>query len=92
MSIDIIGHIVKKEGKILDLTPTEFSLLSLLIKNQGCVLTHQFILKEIWGLGYVEETQYLRVFVAQIRKKIEENPTKPTLLVTESGIGYRFGV
>ena len=92
LSIDIIGHIVKKEGKILDLTPTEFSLLSLLIKNQGCVLTHQFILKEIWGLGYVEETQYLRVFVAQIRKKIEENPTKPTLLVTESGIGYRFGV
>jgi two-component system KDP operon response regulator KdpE len=56
------------------------------------VLTHQFILKEIWGHGYIEQTQYLRVFMAQLRKKIEDEPTKPKLLNTESGIGYRFGL
>lgn len=92
LSVDIVNHIAKKKNELLDLTPTEFSLLSLFVKNQGCVLTHQYILKEIWGYGYVEQTQYLRVFVAQLRKKIEDNPTKPLLLITESGIGYRFGV
>ena len=92
LSVDIANHIAKKKDELLDLTPTEFSLLSLFVKNQGCVLTHQYILKEVWGYGYVEQTQYLRVFVAQLRKKIEDNPTKPTLLVTESGIGYRFGL
>jgi len=54
-------------------------------------MTHQFLLKEIWGYSYHEQTQYLRVFVAQLRKKIEDNPSKPELLITESGIGYRFG-
>lgn len=92
LSVDVANHIAKKKDELLDLTPTEFSLLSLFVKNQGCVLTHQYILKEVWGYGYVEQTQYLRVFVAQLRKKIEDNPTKPTLLVTESGIGYRFGL
>ncbi len=92
LSVDIANHIAKKKDELLDLTPTEFSLLSLFAKNQGCVLTHQYILKEVWGYGYVEQTQYLRVFVAQLRKKIEDNPTKPTLLITESGIGYRFGL
>ncbi len=92
LSVDMINHIAKKNNELLDLTPTEFLLLSLFLKNQGCVLTHQYILKEIWGYGSVEQTQYLRVFVAQLRKKIEDNPTKPTLLITESGIGYRFGL
>ena len=92
LSVDVANHIAKKKDELLDLTPTEFSLLSLFVKNQGCVLTHQYILKEVWGYGYVKQTQYLRVFVAQLRKKIEDNPTKPTLLVTESGIGYRFGL
>ena len=92
LSVDVANHTAKKKDELLDLTPTEFSLLSLFVKNQGCVLTHQYILKEVWGYGYVEQTQYLRVFVAQLRKKIEDNPTKPTLLVTESGIGYRFGL
>jgi len=55
------------------------------------VLTHQYILKEVWGHGYTGQTQYLRVFVAQLRKKIEDNPARPALLITESGIGYRFG-
>lgn len=89
--IDMINHIVRKNNEILKLTATEFSLLHLLAKNNGRVLTHQYILKEVWGFGYLEQTQYLRVFVAQLRKKIEDNPSKPTLLITESGIGYRFG-
>jgi len=91
LSIDMINHIVKRDGKIIKLTSTEYSLLCLMAKNQGCVLTHKSILKEVWGYGYVEQTQYLRVFVAQLRKKIENNPSNPTLIITESGIGYRFG-
>jgi len=91
LSIDLINHVVRKDNEIIKLTATEFSLLSLLAKNQGRVLTHQFLLKEIWGFSYLEQTQYLRVFIAQLRKKIEDNPAKPELLITESGIGYRFG-
>lgn len=91
LSIDMVSHMVRKNNEIIKLTATEFSLLFLLAKNRGRVLTHQYILKEIWGYGYVEQTQYLRVFIAQLRKKIEDNPSKPALLITESGIGYRFG-
>jgi two-component system, OmpR family, KDP operon response regulator KdpE len=90
LSIDLVNHIAKKNNEILKLTSTEFALLALLSKNSGRVLTHQSILKEIWGFGYVGQTQYLRVFVAQLRKKIEDNPAKPKFLITESGIGYRF--
>jgi two-component system, OmpR family, KDP operon response regulator KdpE len=90
LTIDLINHVARKKGEILKLTSTEFSLLSLLAKNSGRVLTHQSILKEIWGFSYIEQTQYLRVFVAQLRKKIEDDPSKPKLLITESGIGYRF--
>ena len=91
ISIDLASHIARKDNEIIKLTTTEFSLLALLAKNEGRVLTHQFILKEIWGMGYIEQTQYLRVFMAQLRKKIEQDPAKPKLLNTESGIGYRFG-
>jgi len=91
LEVDLANHIARKNNEIIKLTSTEFSLLALLSKNEGRVLTHQHILKEIWGMGYVEQTQYLRVFVAQLRKKIEDEPTKPKLLITESGIGYRFG-
>jgi two-component system KDP operon response regulator KdpE len=91
LEIDIASHTVHKKNVILKLTSTEFNLLALLARNSGRVLTHQYILKEIWGHTYVEQTQYLRVFVAQLRKKIEEDPSKPKLLITESGIGYRFG-
>lgn len=90
LSIDMISHTVKKADEIIKLTAKEFSLLCLLAKNSGRVLTHQYILKEIWGYSYVEQTQYLRVFIAQLRRKIEDNPSKPTYLITESGIGYRF--
>lgn len=90
LSIDLANHTAHKNNVLLKLTATEFSLLALLAKNEGKVLTHQYILKEIWGMGYIEQTQYLRVFIAQLRKKIEDNPIKPKLLNTESGIGYRF--
>jgi two-component system KDP operon response regulator KdpE len=89
--IDLANHTARKNNELLKLTSTEFSLLALLAKNEGRVLTHQFILKEVWGMGYVEQTQYLRVFIAQLRKKVEDDPAKPKLLNTESGIGYRFG-
>lgn len=89
--VDLENHMVRKNNVIIKLTSTEFMLLASLIKNNGRVLTHQFILKEIWGYGYLEQTQYLRVYIAQLRKKIEDNPSNPKLLHTESGIGYRFG-
>ncbi|MBL0295467.1 MAG: response regulator transcription factor [Saprospiraceae bacterium] len=87
---DFLARTVKKNGELLKFTSTEFQLLSLFAKNEGRVLTHQFILKEIWGIGYQSETQYLRVFVGTLRKKIEDNPNKPYHIITESGVGYRF--
>ena len=91
LMIDLGNHTVRKNNLLLKLTSTEFSLLALLAKNEGRVLTHQFILREVWGMGYIEQTQYLRVFIAQLRKKVEDNPSRPKILNTESGIGYRFG-
>lgn len=90
LTIDLVNHVARKNEEIIRLTSTEFSLLSLLARNSGRVLTHQSILKEVWGFGYIGQTQILRVFVAQLRKKIEDDPGKPKLLITESGIGYRF--
>jgi two-component system KDP operon response regulator KdpE len=90
LQIDLIARTVKRQDEILKLTATEYKLLSLFAKNEGRVLTHQFILKEIWGLGFQSDTQYLRVFVGTLRKKIEENPNKPRHIITESGVGYRF--
>jgi two-component system, OmpR family, KDP operon response regulator KdpE len=91
LTVDLVNHTVRKKEELVKLTSTEFSLLALLVKNEGRVLTHQYILKEVWGMGYVEQTQYLRVFIAQLRKKIEDDPARPKFLNTESGIGYRFG-
>jgi len=91
LSVDLSGHIVRKNGNLIKLTSTEFSLLALMAVNSGRVLTHQYLLKEVWGHSYSDQTQYLRVFVAQLRKKIEDDPTHPSLIITESGIGYRFG-
>lgn len=90
LEIDIAARVVTKSNEILKLTATEFNLLVLLAKNEGRVLTHQFILKEIWGVGSQTETQYLRVFVGTLRKKIETNPNQPQHIFTESGVGYRF--
>jgi two-component system, OmpR family, KDP operon response regulator KdpE len=90
LSVDLANHVARKCGEILKLTSTEYSLLALLAKNPGRVLTHQFLLKEVWGHGYVDQTQYLRVFVAQLRKKIEDDPSSPKFIITEPAIGYRF--
>jgi two-component system KDP operon response regulator KdpE len=90
LEIDIVARVVTKSNEVLKLTATEFNLLVLLAKNEGRVLTHQFILKEIWGVGSQTETQYLRVFVGTLRKKIELNSNQPQHLFTESGVGYRF--
>jgi two-component system KDP operon response regulator KdpE len=77
-------------GQPTKLTPTEYTLLVLFVKNAGKVLTHTYVLREVWGPAYAEETQYLRVFVGQLRKKIERDPTTPRILITESGVGYRL--
>ena len=90
LSIDLTSRVVKLNNEVLKLTATEYSLLTLLAKNEGKVLTHQYILKQIWGPGYVEQSQYLRVFIGQLRKKIEKNHNAPEFILTESGIGYRF--
>lgn len=90
IEIDLIARIVKRQEEIVKLTSTEYNLLALFAKNEGKVLTHQYLLKEIWGYSYQTETQYLRVFVGTLRKKIEENPNNPQHIITESGVGYRF--
>lgn len=90
LTIDFSARTVKKGNETIKLTSTEYSLLALLAKNEGKVLTHQYVLKQIWGPTYLNETQYLRVFTAQLRKKIEDNPNQPKYIVTESGVGYRF--
>jgi len=90
ISIDFASRVVRLKNEILKLTTTEYNLLSIFIKNEGRVLTHQYLLKEVWGNSYSDQTQYLRVFVAQLRKKIEEDPNRPKFIITESGVGYRF--
>lgn len=90
LEIDLVARIVKKMNEVVKLTSTEYNLLSLFAKNEGRVLTHQYILKEIWGYSYQTETQYLRVFVGTLRKKIEDSPNNPQHIITESGVGYRF--
>ncbi len=90
LEINLVNRTVKKNDELIKLTLTEFNLISLFAKHEGSVLTHQYILKEIWGVGYQTETQYLRVFVGTLRKKIEDNPNQPKHIITESGVGYRF--
>lgn len=90
LEIDLAARVVRREGTVLKLTATEYSLFSLMVRNEGRVLTHQYLLREVWGLGYLSQSQYLRVFVAQLRKKIERDPNRPELILTESGVGYRF--
>jgi len=90
LQIDLAARTVKKDNEIIKLTSTEYSLFALFARNEGKVLTHQFLLRAIWGPGYINQSQYLRVFIAQIRKKIENDPNRPEYLLTESGVGYRF--
>lgn len=90
LEISFVDRTLKKNGEIVKLTATEYNLIQLMMHNEGKVLTHRFLLKEVWGVGQQLETQYLRVFVGNLRKKIEENPNQPKHIITESGVGYRF--
>lgn len=90
LEIDLVARVVKKNREIVKLTSMEYSLLALLARYEGKVLTHQFILREVWGNNFNSQTQYLRVFVASLRKKIELNPNTPQHIITQSGVGYRF--
>lgn len=90
LQMDLMNRVVKKNDTLIKLTSTEFNLLSLLVNNEGKVLTHQYLLKAIWGPTYVNESQYLRVFIGQLRKKIEDDFNMPKYIITESGVGYRF--
>jgi two-component system KDP operon response regulator KdpE len=90
MSIDFAARTVKKNHIPIKLTATEYTLLALMVKNEGKVLTHQYMLNQVWGPTYRNESQYLRVFIAQLRKKIETDPNRPAHIITESGVGYRF--
>ena len=90
IEIDAIRHRVTRAGADVKLTPKEFELLTFLARHAGRVLTHRQILTAVWGPAHAEDTQYLRVYVGQLRHKIEERADDPTLLLTESGIGYRI--
>ena len=90
LSIDLEKRQVTKAGTVLHLTPLEYSLLSLLFKNMGKVLTTQYILKEVYGVGYGTDTQALRALMAGLRRKIETIPAKPRYIFTEIGVGYRL--
>ena len=90
LSVDFANRIVKRNENIIKLTATEYSLLALMARNEGKVLTHQYLLNQVWGPTHHNESQYLRVFIAQLRKKIEADPNRPAYILTESGVGYRF--
>jgi two-component system KDP operon response regulator KdpE len=88
--IDLARHIVTRDGAEVKLTATEFKLLAYLVNHTGRVLTHQNILSNVWGLEYLDNVEYLRVFMSQLRKKLEADPKQPRYLLSEPGVGYRF--
>jgi len=88
--IDLETREIRVSGKAIHLSPKEFDLLVYLMRNAGKVLTHRTVLSAVWGGNYVEQTEYLRVFVGRLRKKIEEDPARPRYLLTEPWVGYRF--
>jgi two-component system, OmpR family, KDP operon response regulator KdpE len=90
LSVDLAKRIVMVNGSPVKFTPLEYDLLKLFVKNPGKVLTQRQIMREIWGPGMESETSYLRVYIAALRKKIEEDPSRPKILVTEPAVGYRF--
>jgi two-component system KDP operon response regulator KdpE len=90
LRIDLAKRLVYRKNAEVHLTPLEYKLLATLAKNSGKVLTHRFLLKEVWGPHETQETTYLRVFVASLRRKLEDDPARPRYIVTESRVGYRF--
>ena len=90
IEVDLLNRRVRRAGSDVHLTPTEYRLLVVLAKHPGKVLTQRFLLKEVWGPGYTESAHYLRIYMANLRKKLEADPTQPRHLLTETGVGYRF--
>jgi len=90
ISIDLTRHIVTCDGEEVKLTATEFKLIAYLAANADRVLTHQAILTHVWGSVYIDNLEYLRVYIGQLRKKLEANPEQPIYIITEPGVGYRF--
>jgi two-component system KDP operon response regulator KdpE len=90
LEADLTARVVKLKGREVRLTATEYSLLRLFIQHTGKVLTHRHILREVWGPNAVEQTHYLRVYIAHLREKLEVEPSRPRLIVTEPGVGYRL--
>jgi two-component system KDP operon response regulator KdpE len=88
--VDLTSHVVTRAGQEIKLTATEYAVLRLFVRHPGRVLTHRYILREIWGPKSEEHRQYLRVYVTHLRRKIESDPTEPVLIQTEPGVGYRF--
>ena len=90
LEVDLAGRVVRKRGEVVKLTPTEYALLRLLVTHVGKVLTHRQLLTDIWGPKSSQATHYLRVHIAHLREKIEDDPAQPKLIITEPAIGYRL--
>lgn len=90
--VDLAARVVKRRDEFIHLTPIEYKLLITMLKQAGKVLTHRFLLREVWGPQDSQENHYLRVFVASLRRKLEDDPARPRYIVTEQGVGYRFAV
>jgi two-component system, OmpR family, KDP operon response regulator KdpE len=88
--IDLRKRVVERAGELLHLTPIEYRLLTYLIANPDCVLTHRQILKAVWGPSHSEDAHYVRVYMGHLRKKLEDQPAQPKHIITESSVGYRF--
>lgn len=90
LKVDLAAHQVFRAGQELHLTPTEYKLLLVLVRHAGKLLTHRQLLQEVWGINFINQTHYLRIYVMQLRQKIEPDPSRPRFLLTEPGVGYRF--
>jgi two-component system KDP operon response regulator KdpE len=90
LEVDLEGHVVRQSGVEVHLTPTEFALLGQLVTNPGKVLTHRMLLQRVWGAEYGDESEYLRVFMGRLRRKLEPDTAHPRYLLTEPGVGYKF--
>jgi two-component system KDP operon response regulator KdpE len=90
VSIDLSAHVVTRAGSAVRLTPTEWRLLEVLLRNHDRLVTRETLLTEVWGPQYTTDTGYLRLYVAQLRKKLEAEPSAPRHILTEAGMGYRF--
>ena len=90
INVDLPRRIVSKDSEVVHLTPIEFRLITVLVKNAGRVVTQKQLLKEVWGPSYIENEHYLRIYMSHLRQKLENDPTQPEHLITEIGVGFRF--